>query len=265
MNLTDIKQNTGKKQYKFKDIQFLTSTQTKDKLVVMFHGGRCGSCLPIFRGYDYTFKDSNILSFSDPLYKFYDNINVGWYFNTTKYSTLREDIRSIVEYIADITKAIDIIFVAQCSGSMIAIELGCLLNQYVLITNPHLILKSDDCYIYHHYDKNGKKPSNGKITLDKALERDNQQMVSMDDLDIRNVFKTGKFPKKIQIFAHKDDYTTNWILKVKECLDILKKSDIYDINLHTDKCVSPHHCPLPNNGKLINYIKKFKQKYLGNL
>ena len=50
--------------------------KTFTKLVCIFHGGRCGAQLPIFRGYNYFFKDTIVLSISDPLYSIYNDINM---------------------------------------------------------------------------------------------------------------------------------------------------------------------------------------------
>ena len=219
-----IKKNYKKTHYIYKNNDFLVSTYTNKVLIVLFHGGRCGAKLPIFRGYNYSFNDANILSFSDPLYKYYNNINIGWYLNTIKYPNLRKNIIDIINYIKQVTNTNKILLVGQCSGALIATELGCILKQYVLITNPHLILKSNDCYIYNHWTKlaieNGyifNKSKNKNITtLSGALKKDNNEITNYNDLDIRNSFKKFGFPKKLQIFAHINDYTSEWILKIQD-------------------------------------------------
>ena len=47
-SLNDIKYSDNKIQYKYKNIEFLTSLKKTDKLVVMFHAARCKARLPIF-------------------------------------------------------------------------------------------------------------------------------------------------------------------------------------------------------------------------
>lgn len=263
-NLELIQKKCKKTHYIYKNIDFLVSTYTNKILIVLFHGGRCGANIPIFRGYNYNFSNANILSFSDPLYKYYNNINIGWYLNTIKYPNLRKNIIDIINYIKEITNTDKILFVAQCSGALIATELGCIFNEYVLITNPHLILKSNDCYIYPHWTNTAIENGyifniyeNKKTTLLGALKKDNNEIKNYDDLDIRYSFKKFGFPKKLQIFAHIDDYTSVWILKIR---DIYKENNITDnctICLHNTNCKSPHHCPLPNNSSLDIYIKKY--------
>tara|TARA_E500000178_G_scaffold31711_1_gene28834 strand:+ start:1110 stop:1907 length:798 start_codon:yes stop_codon:yes gene_type:complete len=262
-NKINIKSNECKRQYQFKNIDFLVSTYINRKnLVIFFHGGRCGATLPIFRGYDYTFDDTNILSFSDPLLKYY-NTNIGWYLNTTKHPSLRNDIISIINKIKDITQPSNLIFVAQCSGVLIAVELACIFNEYVFITNPHLIVKSDDCKVYDSWTdtRSFNIYNNTKYyPLETILKENKESIITYDDLDIRNAFINHGIPKHITIYAHNDDYTTEWIVKVKEFYIKINKLDKCDIVLHKTNCKSPHHCPLPNNASLKEYLKLYISK-----
>lgn len=261
--MSNIKNHDEKKHYEYNGIQFLTNTKKCSKLVVLFHGGRCGAKLPIFRGYNYFFKDANVMSISDPTYERYQKINVAWYFNTKKYSTLRDDIAHIIREVCKVSETTNILFVAQCSGAMIASYLGAIFKQHVLITNPHLILKSIDTKSYVHFREDAIK--NGyffnlqthiKIpTFLGEIQSDGNDMITTDDYDIRKTFNKHGFPKKYTIYAHKDDYTAEWIKKVKEHCD--NNNVDCNIVLHNTKTSSPHHCPLPNNGNLQSYISRY--------
>tara|TARA_Y100000389_G_C17375832_1_gene471592 strand:- start:312 stop:1109 length:798 start_codon:yes stop_codon:yes gene_type:complete len=263
INEFSIKSNDSLKQYNLKNIDFLVSTYINRKnLIIFFHGGRSGANLPIFRGYNYTFNDSNILSFSDPLLKYY-NTNIGWYLNTTKHPSLRNDIISIINKIKDITKPNNLIFVAQCSGTLIAVELACIFNEYVFITNPHLIVKSDDCMVFDSWtDTPSSNKYNNKdyIPLKSILKKNKESIITYDDLDIRNAFINHGIPKHMTIYAHIDDYTVEWILKVKEYYIQINNLDKCDIILHKTDCKSPHHCPLPNNAPLKEYLQLYISK-----
>lgn len=227
----------------------------------MFHGGRCGKPIPIFRGFNYNIENTNVLSISDPTYKRYNKLNVAWYMNTKKYQTLRDDIEEIIRNVQNITSAKCILFVAQCSGSMIASYLGGRFKQSVLITNPHLILRSTDTKPYYHFTDKVLRDGHIINKENKRIEvwigylaKNMDGMLDMDELDTRKLLKKYGFPKKYYIYAHKDDYTAEWIKKIKEECD--RNTQNCEIILHDTKTHSPHHCPLPNNGKLLNYIKK---------
>ena len=141
--LRHIKNSPNKIEYKYKDTYFLTNFQkSATNLVVLFHGGGNTYPAPIFRGYDYYFDNTIVLSISDPLCAFYKDINIGWYFDTKKH-TITGNIIEIIKYIQNNSSVKNTLCVAQCSGSMIALRVGSILNVSVLITNPHLILKQD--------------------------------------------------------------------------------------------------------------------------
>lgn len=254
-----IKINKCKTQYEYKNIDFLVSTFPKKRnLVVFFHGGRCGANLPIFRGYNYSFDDSNILSFSDPNLKYYST-NIGWYLNTTEHPTTRNDIIFVINQVKKLTNPVNIVFVAQCSGALIALQLACMYNEYAFITNPHLILKSLDCTVYNSWTDTpitNKYNNVEYLPLKKILDNKNESITSHKDLDIRNALKGG-LPKNLIIYAHRDDYTSEWILKVKEFYMKINQLDKCCVYLHDTVCKSPHHCPLPNNSSLSDYLDRY--------
>ena len=81
----------------------------------------------------------------------YPDINIGWYLDTQK-CNITNNVLDIIECIKSKSHANKILFVSQCSGSLLAVKLGCIFNQYVLITNPHIILNAEDA-IYPHWSK----------------------------------------------------------------------------------------------------------------
>jgi len=259
-----ILETNYKKKYKYKNINFLMNfNKTFTKLVCIFHGGRCGAQLPIFRGYNYFFKDTIVLSISDPLYSIYNDINIGWYLDTIKYK-ITEPITEIINYIQNRSKVNKTLFVAQCSGSLFAVKMGSILNANVLITNHHLILKSKE-YTYHHWDNksiiNGTFLRSNKFKtkfLHKALKDDNNELLYNDELDVRNIIKKYGLPKTIYAYTHEKDYTAISSDLLKEYINKNNKINIKFFNFikHNTPCKSPHHCPLPNNIRLEVYIKK---------
>lgn len=257
-SLDELIINKNKKHYIYKNIDFYTNIEKVEKLIVIFHGGRCGAKIPIFRGYDYYIDNSNILSISDPLYKYYDNINIGWYFNTKKTPFICNNIIKIIKKIKKIGNSKTILFVAQCAGSLIATKLSCIFNEYLLITNPHLILKADDITPYYHWSDKAIKnkyylrSDNRKVPiLHSILLDDNNDLLDYDDLDIRKIIKKYNLPKKMYIISHKDDYTAEYIKAVNKYINNNKICNVY---LHDTKCKIPHHCPFPPGKKLLDYI-----------
>ncbi len=109
--LSDIKIHRKKIHYEFKEVDFLTSTVKSYNLIVVFHGGRGKAKLPIFRGFDWYIKKSNILSFSDLLYKKYNSLDIGWYLDTKKYKQT-DTIYEIIKYMEELTSSKRIIFVS---------------------------------------------------------------------------------------------------------------------------------------------------------
>jgi hypothetical protein len=266
ISLNDIKNHYDKKKYKYKNIHFLTSTTKKNFLVVGFHGMASYSCYPVFRGYNYNFKNANMLSISDPLHSYYKNIKIGWYLNTKKYSNTVKHILEIVKHIQNITDATDIIFISNCSGGIIASRLACMTNQYALIANPHTIVKSDDNWIHYHWNDQSlecgyrmplvKKDNFKKVPVTNSiLKKHNDEVLDISDLDIRSYMKKYGFPKQIRAYTHINDYTAEWLNALSNFYKTYENNTLHII-FNNNKVRSPHHSPF-NNTNLQTETQKF--------
>ena len=91
------------------------------------------------------------MSIADPLIKYYNNIKIGWYFNTVKYPDTFKNIVEIIFIIKNKCNTDNLVFVSNCSGAMIALKLACYFKQKVCIANPHIILKSKKLWNYRHF------------------------------------------------------------------------------------------------------------------
>ena len=260
--LNKIAMNKEKKHYTYKSIDFLTDVKTCKNLVVLFHGIGNSSIYPIFRGYNYNFENSMVMSISDPLIKYYNEVNIGWYLDTEKYPNTTNTINEILNYLKKLCQIKNIIFVSNCSGALISLKLACIMNEYCLIANPHTILKSNDTFVHGHWNddslKNGfrmplKSEDNYKKVkiLHQILIENNDKICSFEMLDSRTFFELYGLPKKLVCFTHKKDYTVDWLLKLKEYFKKNDKKKIY-IELNDEPCKSPHHSPF-KTGKNLKY------------
>jgi len=266
ISLDIIQNHNDKKKYKYNNIHFLTSTAKKDFLVVGFHGMASHSVYPVFRGYDYSFKNANILSISDPLHGYYKDLTIGWYLNTKKYSNTVRNILEIVEHIKKITGATNIIFISNCSGGIIASRLACMTNQYALIANPHTIVRSNETWIHYHWNDQSieygyrmpllQNDNFKKIpVMSGILKKNNDELLDINDLDIRSYIKSYGFPKQIRAYTHINDYTAEWLHKLSDFYKTHNNSTL-NVVFNKNKVKSPHHSPF-NNTNLKTEIQKF--------
>ena len=251
-----IKETTKKTKYRYKNIDFLLNFNKDNTfLICMFHGGRCGASIPIFRGRDYFIKNCSILSISDPSLEYYKDINIGWYLDTEKYK-ITENVLKIINYIKRFNKKV--LLVSQCSGSLFALKLGCILKENVFVTNHHLVLKSKEySYLLWNGEKQNYMAYGKKLrALSKALLDSDNNLDNNEELDGRNMFKLYGYPKKIYAYTHKDDYTAKMGDLISNFLIKNHPENDYKFIQHNTPCKSPHHCPLPNNARLLTYIKQ---------
>jgi len=258
-----MKKKKKKKKYTYKLIDFLVNIKKANNLIVLFHGTAAGAKYPIFRGYDYNFSESVVLSISDPLIKLYKGLKIGWYLDTKKYD-ITLNIKEIVEHIKKICNIKKVIFVSNCSGALIALKLSCIMNEYCLIANPHTIIKSKDCFVYNHWSESSlekgykmpltHKDGNKKVKiLNEFLKDDNNEIISFDLLDSRNFIKEYGIPKLLVCYTHKKDYTAEWILKIKEyCND----NENIKIIFNNSDCISPHYSPFKGDNNLKKSINR---------
>ena len=268
-SLNEISFHEEKKEYTYNLINFLVNIKNANNLIVLFHGTARGSSYPIFRGYNYYFSKSIVLSISDPLIKLYKGLNIGWYLDTKKYN-ITENIKEIVDHIKKLCNIKKIIFVSNCSGALIALKLSCIMNEYCLIANPHTIIKSNDCLTYSHWSVesliNGyRMPLSSKDNykkvkiLNQYLKEDNNEITSFNLLDARNFFKDYGIPKLLICYTHKDDYTAEWILKINEYYKNINNKNII-ITFNDKENASPHHAPFRDNNNLTKSIETLIDK-----
>ena len=254
-SLDQLKHSNKKKKYTYKNISFLTNIEKKDYLVVMFHGISNINIYPVFRGYDYYFNNANVLSITDPLVKYYPQLKIGWYLNTIKYPKTTETVIEIVKHIKKICNSKKIIFVSNCSGALFALKLSCMLNEICLIANPHTIIKSSDCWDHYHWNDESlekgyrmplmKEDNYKKVNiLNEIIKKNDDKILSFNDLDGRNYFKRYGFPLYLLGYTHKNDYTAKWLIKIKECYNDNKNIKIIFNDVITNK---PHHSPFMNS------------------
>ena len=267
-NLNSIKYSNEKIHYTYKNIDFLTNIKKSNNFIILFHGIANKLIYPVFRGFDYNFNNSIVMSIADPLIKYYNNVQIGWYLDTKLYPDTTNIIIEIINHIKNICDIQNIIFVSNCSGALIAVKLASILNQYCLIANPHTILKADDINDYTHFSdlsiQNGYRmplSSNDnytkKIILHEILKQ-NKDTIDFNLLDSRNFFKQYGFPKFLICYTHQDDYTAEWILKINEYYKKYNNNNI-EIILNDIKVPSPHHEPFKNNN-LKNEINNLLNK-----
>jgi len=258
-SLDNINFHKEKKNYTYNLIDFLVDIKYAKNMIVLFHAIADYSMYPIYRGYDYNFEESIVLSISDPLIKLYKGLNIGWYIDTKKYN-ITNNILEIVKYIKNKCNCKNIIFSSNCSGALIALKLSCMMNEYCLIANPHTILKSEDCSIYAHWTNesliNGfrmplsKNDNYKKVKiLNEFLKENNDEILSLDLLDGRNFLKKYGIPKLLLCYTHKDDYTAEWINKIN---NFYKENNDNNIKIifNDKQNVSPHHTPFKDNNNL---------------
>ena len=258
-SLHDINFHKEKKNYTYNFIDFLLDVKYAKNMIVLFHGIADYSIYPIYRGYDYNFEDSIVLSITDPLIKLYKGLNIGWYIDTKKYN-ITDNLLEIIKHIKKKCNCKNIIFSSNCSGALIALKLSCIMNEYCLIANPHTILKSNDCSIYPHWTSesliNGfrmplsKNDNYKKVKiLNEFLKENNDEIQSFDLLDSRNFLKKHGIPKLLLCYTHKDDYTAEWINKINIFYKENNNNNI-KIIFNDKQNVSPHHTPFKDNNNL---------------
>jgi hypothetical protein len=242
-NLNECALNGIKSHYIYKNVDFLVDLQNKaNKLVVLFHGGRCEAKLPIFRGYNYSHNDFIFLSISDPLLVKYEKTNITWYSDSKKYK-FSDTIEEIINYCQNVSSCNDLLLVGQCSGAYAALKYSVKFNSELLITNPQLCINTKIKCVQSQCIENAL----AKLIYDLKI---NDDEINLDLLDINNII-THKFVKKIMCFVHIDDYTFDSFAYLKYLVEnnILKTNNSKFI-CQTYKTDDPHAGFFPNNIKL---------------
>jgi len=112
-SLEEIKDGFDKEHYLYKRVHFLTNCFEAKRLIVIFHGTRLNLPMPIFRGFDYFFKDSVVISISDPVCELYPDLRICWYLDTHKLNVSKSVIE-IVTFLKQRCRCDDILFSSNC-------------------------------------------------------------------------------------------------------------------------------------------------------
>lgn len=232
--------------YTWKDVDFLYKhKKTNRKLVVFFHGALNDTNISAytFRGYDYEFPNTDILSLSNLLIKKYHKtkkILLSWYLSTKDHNHLPL-YTGIFDKI--LKKKYDkVLFTGTSGGGYPAIFFSSLYHSECLISNSQIYLNK-----YNYF---AKLLAHLKITESDL------------DIDIeKHIMKRGP-PKKIYLYTnqrdvnHYENHTLPFIV-------FLKKNS-YDSNIEVNifigdepKPNQTHHTvQFPNKQKHMDIIKK---------
>ena len=118
--------------YKYLDNQFLYKRNPKNEiLTVCFHGRAPKGSYPIFRGYNYNFNNSDILSLAD---KLQPKLNL----EVTFYLHFIADYIRIIKKIYDEGNYNKILFFGTSSGGFIALFLASYFQQHAFLANAFI-------------------------------------------------------------------------------------------------------------------------------
>jgi UDP-N-acetylglucosamine 2-epimerase (non-hydrolysing) len=124
--------------YQYKQYDFLYKNKRNNNLLVTFHGSRkLSTPLPIFRLFNYEINNYDIMSFSDPYFKYYDALEINWFLSEN--SSTITNIKNIIDCVKK--RYNKIIFYGSSGGGYIALILSGYFNEYALITNSQLYLQ----------------------------------------------------------------------------------------------------------------------------
>jgi len=267
-NLEQIKIDENKKKhyYSYKNVKFLTNCFLAIRLIVIFHGTRSNNPMPIFRGYDYFFKDSIVLSISDPLCELYPNIKIGWYLDTHKLN-ITDVVIEIVQHLKTKCNCVDVLFCSNCSGALFAFKLSCILKENLLIGNPHLVLSTTSHWTKESIDAGFRMPlteeeiKSGKrlsILHEEVKNDPNNFFINHINFDAVEIIKYYGLPNKILAITHELDYTVEGMNRVADCINSLgMNTENFRFIFHSTPTDSPHHTPFPFNKTLKDYIEHY--------
>ena len=166
--------------YKLEDNHFLLKRNPKNKiLTVCFHGRANLGSFPIFRGYNYNLKNSDILSIAD---KLQPKLNM----EVTFYLHYIVDYIKLIKTIYQEGKYTKMLFFGTSSGGFIALFLASYFQQHAFIANAFIYTNNN------HYRR-----------LEKRCE-DTQTKYAIR-MDIEAVIAHYGFPKSIHLFSNKAD------------------------------------------------------------
>jgi len=232
--------------YNYKNVNFLYKPNLNKQCLVVFLHGKCRNISePIYRGYNYEFKNSSVLCLSDGLRQYYKQ-NYCWYLSTEKHNY--ENI--YLEILTFFNKNYDkIIFTGTSAGGYFSLYLAGIFNQYALISNSQIFLP--DYY---------KLPTSGYNDMINNIEKANDKIIYKD---ICEHFNTNK-PKKIHIFCNQNDKSA-----YRDATKLLQQLNKIKINVSNNIFIGRE--PIikglanPENHHGIQFPKENHQYYVNEL
>ena len=161
--------------YNYKGLNFLSKMSSKNNnLVIIFHGAIHNSAIGkfnvVFRGFDYTIDNTDIICISDYLLtKYKDNYTVNWSLSTKKHANLDLLYKEVFEYIINMKKYKNIIFTGTSAGGFPSLKFGSFFKAIVIISNSQL-------YIENYFNNNGLKFIKKYIDKDDEVIYENKMI-----------------------------------------------------------------------------------------
>ena len=164
--------------YNYNGIDFMYNNNKKNKkLLILFHGAvNLNVKKPVFYGYNIDPNDYDILSFSDPLIKKYENLELSW-FSSSKSCNTFQMITEIIENIK--SKYTNILCHGSSGGGFPSLLISSYFSVDCIINNSQLYLSE---YYYYKIIKN--------IVSD------------IIDIDIEKYIKENGLPRKLYLYQN---------------------------------------------------------------
>lgn len=256
-NLNSIETNVNI-HYTYKGLNFLTKLNDNNKnLIILFHGSVKGKGIDrvIFRGYNYTINNTDIVCISDYLMNKYIDYNVNWALSSQKHN-IESLYIEVFDYIINMKKYEKVIFTGSSAGGYPSIKYSCYFNCFAIISNSQLYLEN---YSYY-YNTNHTK--NDAIVSLQSLMKINDDKIIYTNKSIEKFIENSK-PKKIILYCNILDYT--YKNHTKPFIDFLNNSGYTNFC----ECIlfegcedgkNPHSVQYPNMLKHVDILKNFLEK-----
>lgn len=262
-SLTKINiKNYGKSvYYNYKNINFLLKLKLNSKkLVVVFHGALTdkGVHRVVFRGFDFNFKETDIICISDGLISIYENFKIGWFLSTQKHNFKKIYLEIFKFFIYNKNKNYKkVMFTGTSGGGYPSLYFASIFNKIALIGNSQLYLED-----YSLFKRWRVKRKDGICGLLDLTDKDNDKLIYQNK-NIEHHLKKHK-PQKIILYNNILDLT--YKVHTKPFINFINKNNlknILELNLFKGgipkKNKTQHHISFPNDIKHSTIINKYLQ------
>ena len=235
--------------YIWKDVDFLYKhRENNKKIVICFHGAVSNASPHTFRGFNYSYPDTDILCLSDLMIKKYHKtkkISLSWYLSTSDHNHF-PIYKQIFDNIFKRKKYTKILFYGSSGGGHPALVFSSL---YSKPYKAECLLSNSQIYLpkYSYFP-----------TLLDHLEIKEEDI----NLDIeKHILKYGS-PEKVHLYTNQRDenHYTNHALPFSEFMNKNFKGKII-LNIFIGPDPAPnktnHHVRFPNNTDDKTYIQKY--------